>query len=154
MSQYFATIKWQRQQDEKFIDNQYSRAHDWQFDGGQTVKASSSPHVVPLPYSVAENVDPEEAFIASLSSCHMLFFLSIAAKRKYIVESYIDEASGIMQADEDKKIAMTEVTLKPTIKFIGDRQPDPQQIDKIHHQAHQQCFIANSVKTKITIQPQ
>ena len=152
MSQYFATIKWQRQQDEKFIDNCYSRAHTWQFDGGEIVKASSSPHVVPLPYSVAANVDPEEAFIASLSSCHMLFFLSIAAKRKYIIESYTDEASGIMQVDENHRMAMTEVTLKPTIKFTGDRQPNTQQIDKVHQQAHQQYFIANSVKTKIHIQ--
>lgn len=125
MSHYFATIKWQRHQDEKFIDNCYSRAHIWQFDGGEIVKASSSPHVVPLPYSVAANVDPEEAFIASISSCHMLFFLSIAAKRKYIIESYTDEASGIMQADENNRVAMTEVTLKPAIKFVGDRQPRP-----------------------------
>ncbi len=149
MSQYYATIKWQRQRDEKFIDNKYSRAHVWEFDGGEIVQASSSPHVVPLPYSIEANVDPEEAFIASLSSCHMLFFLSIAAKRRYEIESYTDNATGIMQINEDKKMSMTDVTLKPRIVFSGEKQPTKEQIDKIHHQAHEQCFIANSVKTKI-----
>ncbi len=152
MSQYYATIKWQRQRDEKFTDNEYSRAHVWEFDGGEIVQASSSPHVVPLPYSIEANVDPEEAFIASLSSCHMLFFLSIAAKRRYVIESYTDNATGIMQINEDKKMSMTDVTLKPRIVFSGEKQPTKEQIDKIHHQAHEQCFIANSVKTKINIE--
>ena len=151
MSEYYATIKWQRQSDEKFNDNKYSRAHSWEFDGGQIVKASSSPHVVPLPYSVEANVDPEEAFIASISSCHMLFFLSIAAKRRYTIESYSDAATGIMQLDKDKKMSMTDVTLNPQIVFLGEKKPTKEQIDKIHHQAHTQCFIANSVKTKIHI---
>ncbi len=149
MSHYTATIKWQRQESEIFNDNKYSRGHTWEFDGGEIIQASSSPHVVPLPYSVEGNVDPEEAFIASLSSCHMLFFLSIAAKRRYTIESYSDAATGIMQLDNDKKMSMTDVTLNPQIVFSGDKKPTKEQIDKIHHQAHEQCFIANSVKTKI-----
>ena len=151
MSSYSATINWQRQADENFIDNKYSRGHTWVFDGGQIVQASSSPHVVPLPYSVAANVDPEEAFIAALSSCHMLFFLSIAAKKRYIIESYTDKATGIMQADSDNKISMTDVTLQPCIQFSKDKQPTQEQLDRIHHLAHEQCFIANSVKTRIHI---
>ena len=116
MSTYFATINWQREQ-QNFLDNQYSRGHSWAFDGGQVVPASSSPHIVPLPMSVEANVDPEEAFVASLSSCHMLFFLSIAAKRRYVVDSYVDNAQGLMANDVDGKMAMTKVTLKPEIGF-------------------------------------
>ncbi len=152
MSQYTAIVKWQRQQSENFIGNQYSRAHTWEFDGGEIIQASSSPQVVPPPYSVEANVDPEEAFIASISSCHMLFFLSFAANRKYVIESYEDEAIGIMQLNNDKNMAMTSVTLRPKIIFTGDKQPTQEQIDKIHHNAHKQCFIANSVKTKIHIE--
>lgn len=152
MSNYSATVKWQRQQSENFIDNKYSRGHTWEFDGGEVISASSSPQVVPLPYSIEANVDPEEAFIASLSSCHMLFFLSFAANRKYVVESYTDVATGIMQIDENKRMAITDVTLQPKIIFSGDKQPTQEQIDKIHHNAHKQCFIANSVKTKIHIE--
>ncbi len=152
MSRYCAIIKWQRQSDDKFIDNKYSRAHVWEFDGGEIVQASSSPHVVPLPHSIEANVDPEEAFIASISSCHMLFFLSIAAKKRFVIENYTDYATGIMQLDKDKKISMTDVTLKPRIVFSGEKQPTKEQTDKIHHQAHEQCFIANSVKTKIHIE--
>ena len=151
MSHYFATVTWKKKTSEDFVDNKYSRAHQWKFDGGTVVEASSSPQVVPLPYSSEASVDPEEAFIASLSSCHMLFFLSFAANRKYTVESYIDEATGIMQIDENKRMSMTDVTLYPKILFSGDKQPTQEQIDKIHHNAHKQCFIANSVKTKIHI---
>jgi len=151
MSEYFAKISWFRKNTESYTDNKYSRGHEWSFDGGITVQASSSPHVVPLPYSVAEYVDPEEAFVASLSSCHMLFFLSIAAKRKYIVNSYTDNAIGLMDKDNEGNIAMTQVTLKPKVDFSGEHKPSMEQLEKIHHQAHQQCFIANSVKTKIVI---
>jgi organic hydroperoxide reductase OsmC/OhrA len=154
MSKYSAIVKWHKLKGERFDDNKYSRGHIWEFDGGEIVQASSSPKVVPLPYSIEANVDPEEAFIASLSSCHMLFFLSFAANKKYIVESYIDHATGMMQLNEDKKMAMTEVTLNPIIEFCGELQPTKQQIEKIHHNAHKQCFIANSVKTKITIYTQ
>ena len=149
MSEYFSKVKWVRDSEEIYIDNKYSRAHEWGFDGGLTVKASSSPHVVPLPYSVEDNIDPEEAFVASLSSCHMLFFLSIAAKRKFIIDSYLDNAVGIMEKDDDGKISMTKVTLKPIVEFSGDRKPTLEQLKKMHHQSHEQCFIANSVKTKV-----
>ncbi len=149
MSQYFAKVNWSRSNDENYIDNKYSRGHEWNFDGGATVQASSSPHIVPLPYSVEENVDPEEAFIASLSSCHMLFFLSVAAKRRYVVDSYVDNAVGIMGKDEGGKVAMTKVTLRPHVQFSGEKKPTIEQLEKMHHQSHEQCFIANSVKTEI-----
>ena len=149
MSCYFAKINWVRDNNESYIDNKYSRGHEWIFDGGVVIQASSSPHVVPLPYSVEENVDPEEAFVASLSSCHMLFFLSIAAKRKYVVDSYIDNAVGIMGKDSEGNMSMTKVTLRPYVEFSGDKKPTIAQLEKIHHQSHQQCFIANSVKTEI-----
>ncbi len=149
MSQYFAKINWVRASSEKYIDNKYSRGHEWIFDCGITVQASSSPHVVPLPYSVEENVDPEEAFVASLASCHMLFFLSIAAKRKYVIDSYVDNAVGIMGEDNEGKMSMTKVTLRPYVKFSGDKQPTMEQLEIMHHQSHEQCFIANSVKTEV-----
>jgi organic hydroperoxide reductase OsmC/OhrA len=149
MSEYTAQIRWTRASDEAYIDNQYSRGHQWLFDGGVTVPASSSPHVVPLPYSIAAHVDPEEAFVASLASCHMLFFLSIAAKRKFVVDAYVDNAVGIMGRDKNGKLAMLKIILRPQVTFSGDRQPTPAQLEKIHHQAHEQCFIANSVKTEV-----
>lgn len=154
MSEYSANIKWHRQPSESFVDNQYSRGHEWQFDGGVSVPASSSPHVVPLPYSVETNVDPEEAFVASLSSCHMLFFLSIAAKRKFVVESYEDHAVGIMEQNNEGKVAMTRVTLRPKAIFSGDKQPNEKQLEKMHHQSHELCFIANSVKTEVVTEIQ
>jgi organic hydroperoxide reductase OsmC/OhrA len=151
MSQYVATVVWNKIATENFIDNKYSRAHQWKFDGGTVIEASSSPHVVPLPYSHEANVDPEEAFIASISSCHMLFFLSFAANKNFTVESYMDQATGIMQIDNNKRMSMTDVTLQPKILFSGNKQPTKEQIEKIHHNAHKQCFIANSVNTKIHI---
>ena len=149
MSEYGAKISWYRGNDEAYVDNQYSRGHEWSFDGGLTVPASASPHVVPLPYSVEQNVDPEEAFVASLSSCHMLFFLSIAAKRKYVVDEYIDNAIGIMDKDSNGMEWMTRVTLRPFIKFSGENQPNNELLKKMHHRAHELCFIANSVKTEV-----
>ena len=149
MSEYFATVSWNRKVDEPFIDNKYSRGHNWQFDGGVVVPASSSPHIVPLPYSVEANVDPEEAFVASLSSCHMLVFLSIAAKRRYLIDSYADKAIGVMDKDSDERLSMTKVTLRPKVTFAGERQPSFEQLEKMHHQSHEQCFIANSVKTEV-----
>jgi organic hydroperoxide reductase OsmC/OhrA len=123
MSEHYAKINWVRDSSESYTDNKYSRGHEWIIDGGITVKAPSSPHVVPLPYSLEENVDPEEAFVASLSSCHMLFFLSIAAKRRYVVDSYVDDAVGIMGKDSDDKISMTKVTLKTHVDFSGNKKP-------------------------------
>lgn len=150
MAEYTAEVKWTRGKDEAFSDNKYSRGHTWSFDGGVTVPASSSPHVVPLPYSVEANVDPEEALVAALSSCHMLVFLSIAAKRGYVVESYVDNAVGIMEDDENGRTFVSKVTLRPKITFSGERQPTVEQLEKLHHISHENCFIANSVKTEVT----
>lgn len=149
MSEYFARVTWIRQESEKFIDNQYSRGHEWQFQGGVIVPASSSVHIVPLPFSIETNVDPEEAFVASLSSCHMLFFLSIAAKRKLVIDNYTDNALGVMSKNDEGKMAMTKVILRPKVQFAGDKQPSLAQLEKMHHQSHDQCFIANSVKTEV-----
>ncbi|EGQ9596785.1 OsmC family peroxiredoxin [Vibrio parahaemolyticus] len=149
MSKHTALITWQRQANEIFSDNQYSRAHTWRFDGGLLVPASPSPHVVPLPLSVEENVDPEEAFVAALSSCHMLVFLSIAAKRRYVIDSYVDAAEGELTAGENGKEWVSRVVLNPKIVFSGDKQPSYEQLEKMHHMAHENCFIANSVKTEI-----
>ncbi len=128
-------------------DNRYSRGDRWLFDGGIEVPASSSPHVVPLPLSVAAAVDPEEAFVVSLSSCHMLWFLSIAARRGFLVESYRDEAVGVMGKDVSGKLAMTRVTLRPDAHFGGDKRPATDELVAMHHEAHEQCFIANSSST-------
>ena len=151
MSEYGAVIRWQKAEGEAFSDNQYSRGHTWEFDGGVTVPASSSPHVVPLPLSVEANVDPEEAFIAALSSCHMLTFLGIAAKQKYVIDSYVDDAIGVLEEDESGRSSVTTVILRPKIVFIGSKVPTRAQLDKLHHLAHKNCFIANSVKTEIVI---
>ncbi|MEZ9396751.1 OsmC family protein [Vibrio splendidus] len=152
MSEYGAVIRWQKAEDEAFNDNQYSRGHTWEFDGGVTVPASSSPHVVPLPFSVEANVDPEEAFIAALSSCHMLTFLGIAAKQKYVIDSYVDDAVGVLEEDESGRSSVTVVTLRPRIEFVGSKVPSSAQLDKLHHLAHNNCFIANSVKTEIRVE--
>lgn len=152
MSEYFATIDWKRAEDEGFVDNKFSRQHRWKFDGGITIQASASPHVVRAPYSVQEAVDPEEAFVASLSSCHMLFFLFIAARSKFVVDHYTDDAVGLMEKRPDGKTAMTKVVLRPRIIFSGDTQPTSEQIAKIHHESHDQCFIANSVNTEVVIE--
>jgi len=152
MSQYTATVTWQRR-GQDFLDNRYSRAHDWVFDGGARIAASASPHIVPVPQSVAANVDPEEAFIAALSSCHMLFFLSIAAKRRWIVDHYCDEATGVLETNASGTMAMTRVTLKPEVLFHNATKPDRKALEKTHHQAHELCFIANSVTTQIDIEP-
>jgi organic hydroperoxide reductase OsmC/OhrA len=151
MSQYKATIVWHRG-DQSFADNAYSRGHEWIFDGGLTVPASASPDIVALPMSVAENVDPEEAFVASLSSCHMLFFLAIAAKRGYIVDEYKDSATGILEERDDGKTAMTRVTLRPEARYSGDKIPRREDLEKIHHRSHELCYIANSVLTDVVVE--
>lgn len=152
MASYTVTIEWERQA-ASFSDGKYSRAHRWIFDGGQIVAGSSSPHVVPLPYSDEHAVDPEEAFVAALSSCHMLWFLSIVAEAGFVVEHYHDQASGKMGKNGTGKIAMTKVTLHPKITWV-EPVPSAEQIEQFHHQAHEQCFIANSVHTQINIEPQ
>ena len=152
MSTYTAAIRWSRGE-QKFTDNRYSRAHLWRFDGGAVVPASSSPAVVPLPMSDAAAVDPEEAFIASLSSCHMLWFLALAAKRGYVVDTYADDASGVMEKNPAGRLAMTSVTLRPLVAFSGAKLPDRVALDTLHHAAHAECFIANSVRSEIVIEP-
>ncbi len=151
MSQYEATISWRRGQ-QSFLDDEYSRGHEWIFDGGLTIPASASPDIVPLPNSIAENVDPEEAFVASLSSCHMLFFLSLAARRGIIVDQYTDAATGIMSKRPDGKTAMTQVTLHPNATYSGDVIPESDLLESLHHRAHEMCFIANSVLTEIIVE--
>jgi organic hydroperoxide reductase OsmC/OhrA len=152
MATHTATIEWQRG-DEPFVDNRYHRAHTWRFDGGAVVPGSSSPHVVPLPYSDAAAVAPEEAFVASLSSCHMLWFLSIAAGRGYCVDSYADAAVGTMGRNAAGRIAMTRVVLRPAVVLGGERRPDAAEIAAMHHAAHDACFIANSVTTELACEP-
>jgi len=152
MGQYTAIVVWERN-GAVFTDNRYSRGHRWQFDGGVEVPASSSPVTVRLPLSVAEAVDPEEAFVASLSSCHMLWFLSIAARRGFLIERYRDEAVGVMGKNADGRTAMTVVTLRPEIVFAGERLPPRTELDAMHHEAHELCYIANSVTTDVRCEP-
>ncbi|MEO9275168.1 OsmC family protein [Marinomonas sp. 5E14-1] len=149
MSEYFATVEWKRYS-QNFLNRQYSRAHEWKFEGGVVVPASSSPHIVPIPMSVADNVDPEEAFVASISSCHMLFFLDFASRKKLIVEQYIDKAVGTLAIGPNGKQMMTEVVLKPEVIFVGER-PSPEILKALHHQSHEACFIANSVLTNVRV---
>lgn len=150
MSTYTATIRWTRKDDGDFTKGQYSRAHTWEFDGGVTVPASPSPHVVPAPWSDLNAVDPEEAFVASLSSCHMLFFIDFARRAGLVIDDYVDEAEGILETRPDRKMAMTHVALHPRITWSGDA-PDEASIAELHHRAHESCFIANSVTTEVTI---
>ncbi len=152
MSSYTAEIRWSRGE-QKFSDNRYSRAHTWHFDGGTVVAASSSPSVVPLPMSHAAAVDPEEAFVASLSSCHMLWFLALAAKQGYTIDSYTDKASGVMAKNAAGKLAMTQVTLHPLAIFSGAKHPDRPTLHALHHAAHEECFIAHSVRSEVLIEP-
>ena len=152
MSEYVVTVRWTRA-GQPFTDNKYRRAHTWAFDGGIEVPASSSPSVVPAPYSESRAIDPEEAFVASLSSCHMLWFLSIAAQRKFCVDSYVDDALGVMGRNAAGKLAMTQVTLRPRVAFAGDRMPSDDEITAMHHAAHAECFIANSVTTDVRCEP-
>lgn len=152
MSEYSAHVAWQRG-DASFTDNRYSRRHQWRFDGGTEVLASSSPHVVPLPWSDPAGVDPEEAFVASLSSCHMLWFLSIAARRGWQVDAYDDEAVGVMARNADGRMAMTVVTLRPQVRFGDGRAPGEAELHALHHEAHEACFIASSVRTEVRCEP-
>ncbi len=150
MSNHTAVIKWQRN-GEDFINNKYSRVHQWKFDGGAEIRATASPHIVPAPWTTEEYVDPEEAFVASLSSCHMLFFLAFAAKEGFQVESYIDSPNGEMSKNGEGNISMTRVTLSPKVIYTADLQPSREEEQSLHHRAHESCFIANSVTTEIDI---
>ena len=153
MTLYHAEIVWTRDASpQDFLHNRYSRRHLLRFDGGVELAGSSSPHVVPLPWSDAAAVDPEEAFVAALSSCHMLWFLSIAARRGFCVDDYRDAAEGVMARNAAGRLAMTLVTLRPAARF-GGRQPTPAELHAMHHEAHEECFIANSVKTEVRCEP-
>jgi len=151
MSHYTALVEWQRAAEARFNDNRYSRAHRWSFDGGAIVPASSSPQVVRLPFSDASAVDPEEAYVAALSSCHMLWFLSLAARDGYVVDSYRDAAEGLMAHNAAGKEVMTDVTLKPAVAFSGSKVPDDGELARLHHEAHESCYLANSVRTEIRV---
>jgi organic hydroperoxide reductase OsmC/OhrA len=152
MAHYTAQVVWQRDGHE-FLGNRYSRRHLIRFDGGAEVTGSSSPHVVPVPQSDPAGVDPEEAFVASLSSCHMLWFLSLAARGGFCVERYSDNAQGVMGRNPAGRMAMTEVTLHPEVLFSGAKQPTREQQGELHHKAHEECFIANSVTTDVRCEP-
>ena len=152
MSEYHAVVEWERR-GARFTDNRYSREHRWLFDEGVSVAASASPHIVPLPYSSAAAVDPEEAFVAALSSCHMLFFLAFARKDGFVVDSYRDDAEGTLGKDERGKMSITEVVLRPAVTWSGDTQPDAAAIADLHHRAHDICYIANSVRAEVKIEP-
>jgi len=150
--EYLATVSWKRGADEPFSDNKYSRGHTWAFDGGVTVPASSSPLSVRLPFSKADAVDPEEALVASLSSCHMLTFLYLAAKGGYVIDSYEDKAVGVMTKNERGKLFVSRVALRPRIVFSGAKQPTAGELDELHHHAHEECYIANSVLAEVVVE--
>jgi len=148
MGKHTAIVRWSRG-DGDFAANKHSRVHEWEFDGGLKVPASASPDIVPLPYSVAENVDPEEAFVASISSCHMLFYLHKSRDAGFVVNSYEDEAVGVLEKNAAGRLAITRVTLNPVVSYEGPV-PSAEQVEALHHEAHELCFIANSIMTEIT----
>jgi len=152
MAEHTCTVAWERGSAD-FVDRRYSRAHTWTFDGGAVVRGSPSPHIVPPPGSDPAAVDPEEAFVASLSSCHMLWFLDLAARRGYRIDRYVDHAVGTMGRNAAAKLAMTRVVLRPAVTFGPGPQPDAGILNALHHEAHAQCFIANSVTTDVVCEP-
>lgn len=152
MSEHVATVEWSRG-DQPFLDNRYARAHDWRFDGGAVVRGSSAPSSVPEPMSDATAVDPEEALVAAVSSCHMLFFLAFAGKAGFVVDRYSDDAVGVMGRDERGKISITQVTLRPAVVFSGETRPDAAALEALHHRAHEACYIANSIRAGVTVEP-
>jgi organic hydroperoxide reductase OsmC/OhrA len=151
MAAHIATVRWSNDDAEAYLKGQYSRAHEWAFDGGTVVPASASPAIVPAPWSDAGGVDPEEAFVASLSSCHMLFFLDFARRARFAVAAYEDAAEGMLEKGADGAMRMSKVTLRPRIEWAGDA-PDAAALDALHHQAHKACFIANSVTSEVVIE--
>ena len=150
MAEYRAEVTWERGTQD-FASRRYSRAHRWRFDGGAEVPASASPHIVPLPWSDPAGVDPEEAFVASLSSCHMLFFLGFAAKAGFVVDKYEDAAVGVMTKNEHGKLFISKITLNPVISFSGTKRPSPDELDALHHHAHEECYIANPVRAEVVV---
>jgi organic hydroperoxide reductase OsmC/OhrA len=154
MSDHHARVLWQRDAAEPFVDQRYSRRHSWHFDGGAVVAGSSSPSVVRLPFSDPSAVDPEEALVASVSSCHLLWFLSLAAEAGWCVDDYDDEAVGHLGRDERGRAAITRIVLRPRVRFGGDHRPDHAEVERLHHAAHEACFIANSLRSEIVCEPQ
>lgn len=152
MHKYQARISWKRN-GATFSDNRYSRSHEWSFDGGVSIPASSSPGIVPLPYSVSEAVDPEEALVASASSCHMLWFLSLAAQRGLVVDSYVDEAIGVMDKDQFGKLAFSRISLRPRVQLSAQTPLAAEELARLHGAAHNECFIANSLKCAVVVEP-
>ena len=151
MSRHFATIRWFASPGEDFAKGQYSRAHSWNFDGLTNVAASASPHIVPVPWANPDAVDPEEAFVASAASCHMLFFLDFARRAGLIITGYDDEAEGLMEKGADGKMRIARITLRPKIVWGGEA-PDQARIDELHHKSHEACFIANSITSEMAIE--
>ena len=153
MSEHKATITWRRSGEAAdFLRGRYSREHTWKFDGGLTVPASPSPSVVPAPWSNAAHVDPEEALVASASSCHMLTFVWLAGKAGFQVDSYEDDSIGVMSKNEMGVPWISLITLRPKIVYGGERRPLPEDVNNLHHQAHKQCFIANSIRAEIRVE--
>ena len=152
MANHYATIRWFASPGEDYAKGQYSRAHSWSFDGGAIVPASASPHIVPMPWADPDAVDPEEAFVASAASCHMLFFLDFARQAGLVVTGYEDEAEGEMHKGSDGKTRITRIALRPRVVFAGE-EPDEAVIDELHHKSHEACFIANSITTEIVVEP-
>ena len=153
MSTYTATVLWTRQTTEAFVDNRYSRAHVWSFDGGFSIPGSSAPSSVPLPLSKPDAIDPEEAFVASLSSCHMLFFLYHAARFGAVVDRYEDAAIGELGKSATGKSWVSRVTLNPRVTWGSGKVPSAVELEGLHHKAHEDCYIANSVKTEVVVAP-
>jgi organic hydroperoxide reductase OsmC/OhrA len=152
MSEHLATIRWKRGEAD-FVGGKFSRVHTWTFDGGHTMEASAAPSVVPAAYTSTSAVDPEEAFVASVSSCHMLTFLYFAYKQGFQVDSYEDAAVGVMTKGSNGVPWVSTVTLRPKIAYGGDKRPSDEQEAHLHHDAHEKCFIANSVKSEIKVEP-
>lgn len=148
---YTAALEWQRN-GANFADGNYSRAHTWRFDGGAVVPASASPLVVPVPHADPAGVDPEEAYVAALASCHFLWFLHVARVAGFVVDGYRDEATGIMEKNAQRKLWISRVTLRPEARFAGSG-PDRDRLLEMHHRAHAECFIANSVRTAVVVEP-
>jgi organic hydroperoxide reductase OsmC/OhrA len=151
MSTYTARISWKNDAPDTFTKNRYTRGHTWSFDGGIDVAASSSPHSVRVPFSIEEAVDPEEALVASASSCHMLTFLWVAAKAGFVIASYEDNAVGELTEGNDGKQWVSKITLDPKIEWSGETRPTPKEIADMHHTAHEGCYIANSIKSEVVV---
>lgn len=152
MSEHKASIHWERSGPD-MSRGKFSREHTWSFDGGLTVAASASPSVVPAPYSNPAGIDPEEAFVASLSSCHMLTYIYLASRQGFLLDRYHDDAVGVLSKNDRGALWISAVTLRPQITYSGDKRPTPAEEDSLHHLAHEQCFISNSAKTEVTVKP-